>query len=387
MKLICTQENFKKAITNAERIISKQNTLPILNNILLKTENNYLKIVATNLEIGIEIKIRAKIEKEGKITIPARILGSFSTNLIDEENIEIEQNAQNLRIKNGLTKANIKGFSAEDFPLIPQKKSNRLFGISNLKLRDIFSKILISVARNDARQELSGVNIVFGETELFFASTDGFRLSEYVLTLSDCEYEKDFYSIFIEKTKSIIVPANTLIELNRIISNNSDSKSLVQIFVEDGQIFVEFEDIKIVSRLINGKYPEYRHIMPEKYKTTIIGEKKIIQNALKIAGVFVSNKINEVVLKIDENAKNVFVNTKSVEAGDNSTEIKFETQGVSQEIVFNLKYLLDGINVINSDKLKLMANSDTSPVAIREFFGKTEDEKKGFVYIIMPIKN
>jgi DNA polymerase-3 subunit beta len=386
MKLICTQDNFKKAIINSERIVSKQNTLPILNNILLEADKGYLKISATNLEIGIEIKIGAKVEDSGKITIPARLLSNFSTNLSEGENIELEILDQNLKIKNGLTKAVIKGFSADDFPLIPQKSTEFILSIGIIKLRDIFSKLLISVAHNEARQELMGMNVIFGEKELFFAATDGFRLSEYVLKIEEGDVNRDKYVEFREKTNNIIIPINTLIELNRIISNNIDD-TVVRVFIEEGQIFFEIGEIKIVSRLINGKYPEYKHIMPVSYKTTIIGDKKILQNALKIAGVFVSNKSNEVVLKIDAEKKNVLIDTKSAEVGENSTQIKFEVQGDSQEIVFNLKYLMEGIGVVTTNNLALSANSDSSPVAIKEVAGEARGVLEDFTYIIMPIKN
>jgi len=175
-------------------------------------------------------------------------------------------------------------------------------------------------------------------------------------------------------------------ELNRIISNNIEDKT-VKVFIEEGQIFFELGGIKIVSRLINGKYPEYKHIMPETYKTTIIGDRRVIQNALKIAGVFVSNKSSEVVLKINTEAGNILIDTKSAEVGENSTEIKFEVQGESQEIVFNLKYLMEGINVLTTNKLALLANSDSSPVAIREISSESGDILVDYTYIIMPIKN
>ncbi|MFZ2626362.1 MAG: DNA polymerase III subunit beta [Candidatus Moraniibacteriota bacterium] len=386
MKLICTQDNFKKAIINSERIVSKQNTLPILNNILLEANKGYLKISATNLEIGIEIKIGAKVEKEGKITIPARLLSSFSANLTEGENMDIDVVDQNLKIKNGLTKAMIKGFSAEDFPLIPQKSTDYILNIEISKLKDIFSKLLISVAHNEARQELMGMNVIFGEKELFFAATDGFRLSEYILKIGENDVNRELYSEFMEKNKNIIIPINTLVELNRIISNNVDDKT-VKVFIEEGQIFFELGGIKIVSRLINGKYPEYKHIMPETYKTTIIGDKRVLQNALKIAGVFVNNKSSEVVLKIDTEVGNILIDTKSAEVGENSTEIKFEVLGESQEIVFNLKYLMEGIGVLTTNKLALLANSDSSPVAIREVSGESVDILADYTYIIMPIKN
>ncbi len=386
MKLICTQENFKKAIINSERIVSKQNTLPILNNILLEAHAGYLKIAATNLEIGIEIKIGAKVEQEGVITVPAKLLSNFSTNLSEEENMDIETIDQNLKITNGQTKAKIKSFSAEDFPLIPQKSTEFIFKIEINKLKDIFSKLLIAIAHNEARQELTGMNIIFGESELFFAATDGFRLSEYILKISEKEVNREKYNELKEKTKNIIIPINTLTELNRIISNNI-SDTIIEIFIEDGQIFFELGGMKIVSRLINGKYPEYKHIMPQTYKTTIIGDKRVLQNALKMAGVFVSEKSKEIVLKIDAEKKNILIDTRSVEVGENSTEIRFEVLGESQEIVFNLKYLTEGINVVTTDKIALLANSDSSPVAIREFSESTSAVLIDFTYIIMPIKN
>lgn len=386
MKLICTQENFKKAIINSERIVSKQNTLPILNNILLEAHTGYLKIAATNLEIGIEIKIGAKVEQEGVITIPAKLLSSFSTNLSEEENMDIETVDQNLKITNGQTKAKLKSFSAEDFPLIPQKSTEFILKIEITKLKDIFSKILIAIAHNEARQELTGMNIVFGENELFFAATDGFRLSEYILKINEKDVNRAKYNELKEKTKNIIIPINTLAELNRIISNNI-TDTIIEIFIEDGQIFFELGGMKIVSRLINGKYPEYKHIMPQTYKTTIIGDKRVLQNALKMAGVFVNEKSKEIVLKIDAEKKNILIDTRSAEVGENSTEIKFEVLGESQEIVFNLKYLTEGINVITTNKLALLANSDSSPVAIREFSESTSEALVDFTYIIMPIKN
>lgn len=386
MKLICTQENFKKALFNSEKITSKQNTLPILNNILLEADKKFFKISATNLEIGIEIKIGAKVEKEGRITIPARLLSNFSSNLSGGENIELETVEQNLKIKNGQTKAIIKGFSVEDFPLIPQKSAEAILKINTETLKNIFLKIFTSVAHNEARQELTGVNVIFKEKKLLFAATDGFRLAEYVLKITENEINKENYEAFLEKNKSVIIPAGTIAELNKIISNLSES-SVVEIIIEEGQIFFEFAGIKMVSRLINGKYPEYKHIMPQSYKTTIIGDKKILQNALKMASVFADSKANEVVFKIDAQENGIFIDTRSAEKGENSTELNFKVQGETQEIVFNLKYLLDGINTLATNKVALFANSEASPVALKEVDERGNQPMENFTYIVMPIKN
>lgn len=385
MKLICTQENFKKAIHNCERVVAKRNTLPILNNILLETEKGGLKFSATNLEIGVTTKIGAKIEKEGKITIPAKLIGSFSANLSGGENITIEVNDDNLKIKNQGSLAVIKGMPANDFPLIPSKKTAYLLEISSSLIKDMLSKVLPAAAVNEARQELTGINLIFSEKELFFAATDSFRLSEYVLKLDMVDVNKENYSLFIEKINSIIIPALTLAELNRIIPVDGESK--VKIAIEDGQIFFEIEGVRVVSRLINGKYPEYKHIIPQNFKTRIVGPKNLIQNAVKIASLFSSGGINEITLKINSSEKKVFVKSSGSETGENSTELKFDITGPDQEVVFNPKYLLDGINVSSGEQLALLFNSESTPAAIKEINEKTGEVLEGFTYIVMPIKN
>lgn len=385
MKLICTQENFKKAIFNCERVVSKQSTLPILNNILLEAEKGLLKLSATNLEIGVVVKIGAKVEKEGKITIPARLLGNFTNNLPFGENISLEVSEQSLKIKSGKARATLKGLSASDFPLIPQKSTDFLISIPAYELKKALSRVLLCVAFNEARVELTGVNLILGLKELFLAATDSFRLAEYIIRLGENNVNKENLGAYLSKNSNVIIPAGTLAELNRIIPN--DSQELVKIAIEEGQIFLEFLGTRIVSRLINGKYPEYKHIMPESYKTRTVGEKNLFLGAVRMASVFASNKSSEITLRVDSEKKKVYIEGQSVEVGENSTELDFEITGPSQQVVFNSKYLLDGINSVGSSKLAVLVNSETTPVAIREI-----DEVKGevltdYTYIVMPVKN
>jgi DNA polymerase III subunit beta len=385
MKLTCTQENFKRAIYNCERFISKQSTLPILNNILFDCEKGILKLSATNLEMGVVAKVGAKVEKEGKITIPAKLIGNFAINLVGGESVFLELVDQNLKISSGRAKAVIKGFLANDFPLIPQKKTEFLLQIPAFKLKKALNKVLLCVALNEARVELGGVNAILGLEEIIFASTDSFRLAEYIIKLENNNIKRDSLEVFLESNSNIIIPANTLLEINRIIS--SDSQDLVKIAIEDGQIFFEFLGTKIVSRLINGKYPEYKHIMPKTYATRIIGNRGEFVNAIKMASIFSSGKTNEIVLEIDSKEKKVFSDGRSVEVGENRTELNFEIQGPSQKIVFNSRYLLDGINSIETERVCFLANSETTPVAIRELNNENNQEFLDYTYIVMPIKN
>jgi DNA polymerase-3 subunit beta len=383
MKLTCTQEKFKKAILNAERVVSKQNTLPILNNILFETENGILKISATNLEIGVSSQLGVKIEEEGKITIPAKLIGNFINNLPSGENIQIETDDQNLKIKSGLSKAVIKGLLADDFPLLPRKNSDYVLTVSSIRLKNIINRVISCVAFNETRQELTGVNLIFTEKELYFASTDSFRLVETKLVLEEKNIKQNYLD-FISKKESIIIPASTLSEIARIINNETEED--VNIAIEDGQIFFEINSVNIVSRLINGKYPEYKHIMPKEFKTRIVGEKSGIQGAVRMSSVFSKTKNSEIVFKIDSEANKFFIEAKSVECGENSTELAVDIVGPSQEVVFNAKYLLDGINIIGTSKLAILLNSESSPVAIKEIDEKTGEVLEEYIYIVMPIK-
>lgn len=385
MKLLCIKENFKKAILNSERIVSKQTTLPILNNILFEVDKNTLKLSATNLEIGIISKLSAKTERIGKITIPAKTISGFVSNLPSEnKNITLETINQELKISSGSLRATIKGLSADEFPLIPPKKADYLFSIPANKLKEIILKILPCVAFNEIRQELTGVNVILTEESVFFAATDSFRLSEGSFKLEKEDKNQEIYSVFIKNINNIIIPANTFIELLRVISGETNR---VVVTIEDGQIFFEVDGIQIVSRLINGKYPEYKHIIPGSFKTKVILDRSLVQGAVKMASIFTSGKSGEIFLETKLENSKVIIGAKNSEVGENISEIKGDIVGQNQRVVFNPKYLLDGLSSITTSSTAILINSETSPVAIKEINEKTGEIIEDYIYIVMPIKN
>ncbi len=388
MKLICNQEKFKKSILNLERVVSKQNTLPILNNILFETEKGSLKLSATNLEIGVIIKLSAKIEKEGKITIPAKLIGNFIANLppSEEDNLNLEVIEQNLKIKSGHSRAVIKGLPADDFPLIPQKTADFLINLPKFVFKKAINKVIPCVGFNETRQELTGVNVIFHPQELFLAATDSFRLAESRLKLGTGNVNKEIYEVFIKAKNNIIIPSATLLELARIIQNETE-EGMIRITIENSQIFFDLESIKIVSRLINGKYPEYKNIIPKEFKTIIKGEKELLQGVIKMASVFTSGRSGEIKIKAESEKQQVVFEAKSVEVGENFSELSLEIQGPSQEIIFNSKYLLEGLNTLNTLRVTLLINSGSSPAALQEIGEEKEAPVSDYIYIIMPIKN
>jgi len=377
MKIICTQENFKKAIFNTERVIGKQIALPILENILLETEKGMLKVSATNLEIGVFVKIGVKIEEDGKITIPARLLSNFINNLPSQEIITLETKDQTLTIKSGKYKAVIKGLSAQEFPIIPEMESDFLLTLSAQDMKIAISRVISSASLDLTRPEISGVNVILGDKQFTFATTDSFRLSETTIFFQP----SDDYAIFAEKNNSIIIPIATFSEVSRIITPETEE---IKIAIEENQIFFQIDGTRIVSRLINGKYPEYKQIIPQKFETTVIINREELIRSVKIASLFTAAKSGEITFEIKGDRISVYA--ISEERGENKTDIEGLITGPEQTIIFNPRYILDGINVITSSQIVLLVNSGSSPAILRMYHEEKKEILSQSTYVIMPIR-
>jgi DNA polymerase-3 subunit beta len=377
MKLSCTQENFKRAIFNTERVIGKQSSLPILENILLETEKGMLKVSATNLELGVSIRIGAKIEESGKITIPAKLIGNFVNNLPNEDNVILETKDQVLQISSGKYKADIKGLEAQDFPIIPETTDEILFSFSAQNIREFIPKIIPCVSVDNTRPEISGINMILNE-KITLAATDSFRLAEAEVSLN----KKNNYSTFINKTSSLIIPSNAFLEVLRIITPETEE---IDVAIEENQIFFQIENTKIVSRLINGKYPEYKQIIPEKFETKIILKKEELLRSVKIASLFTNSKAGEIIFKSTAGEGKIEISAQTEERGENKTELKGKISGPDQEIIFNPRYFLDGINSISTQEIVILINTSSSPVVLR-MIDEKEKIQNNFTYIVMPIK-
>lgn len=383
MKLVCTQENFKKAVFDTERVTGKQKTLPILNNILLEAEKGRLKFSATNLEVGVISGVGAKVEAEGKITIPAKIISSFVNNLPESETITVDAGDQMLTVSSGRYQAKIKGLSAQDFPIIPKMDGDFCFSVSAPLLKEYISKVLVCVSPNETRPELTGVNMLLFPNEVVMAGTDSFRLAETVLPFAEAPGEN--YSLLLSRLSSVIIPAATLSEIVRVISPLTEK---VSFSIEENQIFFEMDNVQIVSRLINGKYPEYKQIIPQSFATRAVLPKEDFARAIRLAGVFSGSKASgEVKLQLNSEKGEIRISAQSQETGENEGVLKADITGPDQEINFNPRYLLDGISSIVTTQAAFLSNSASSPAGLRAI-----DEEKGtvlekYTYIVMPIKN
>lgn len=371
MKLSLVLENLAKGLSIVSKTATNKTTLPILGNILFKTDKGMLKLSATNLEIGINYWLGAKIEKEGEITIPSKTITEFVLAQDSQETIEIKTNEEKIKIKGGLAQAEINGASATDFPLIPVLKKESLVSFKKQELISALKLVgFASAGINDARPVLSGVYFNFKEETLTLAATDSFRLAEKKLKLSKKQ----------EKEESFIVPSRTVQELVRIIEI-IDSEE-VEIILEENQVLFKCDEVEIVTRLVEGTFPAYSQIIPQKSETTATVSLFEINKNLKLANVFARDENGTIKIKVDEKnkGKEVALIVNSALTGQLNAEFPAKASGNEVEINLNVRYLLDILNVLSRDTVELGFNGSASPVVLKAI------DEKDYVYIIMPLR-
>jgi DNA polymerase-3 subunit beta len=323
--------------------------------------------------------VGAKIEKEGSITVPARVIGGFLSTISDEVVIgNLETSELKLKSENHTMK--IKGINAKDFPIIPDLPEHSFFSVNSELFAKAVSGVLISVAHNDTRQELNGVLMNFENEQITLASTDSFRLTEVVVDKIKIE-AKDEYDAYKQKMPSIIIPALALSELQRITTEGD-----LRVVVDQNQLFISTKSTKIISRLINGNYPEYRQVLPKKYDINVNVDKQQLIDALKIASLVANNQNGEVQFTSGKGGNNLVLKSQSIDTGDNISKVEAKIKGPEFEVLFNCRYLIEGLNSVLFDgvDVQLNLNKQKSPVLLKNTQIDKESQIK-FSYVIMPI--
>jgi len=362
MKAIVNQKNFKKALGIVEKVVAKNTTLPILSNILFKTENGRLKLSATNLEIGINYTIGAKIEEVGQVAVPARIISDFTNNINDEKIALIVKNNV-LSVNSEHYKTQILGLDAKDFPIIPKIKNKPLATIPIKILRNSALLVVDSIALSEARPELAGIYVNFENDKIIFASTDSFRLTEKQI---------DFKHSL---KNSFIIPRNTALELVRVAG---ELEGEIVINISDNQVSFSSDDFEMVSRLVDGNYPDYKKVIPDKFISKVLVNKNDLEKNIRLAGLFSSN-ISDVKIQCLETKTNI--TAKNPDRGEIETDIPSTLKNQPFEIAVNYHYLIDGLKIIDTNEVVIEYTGQGSPIVI-----KPGDNRKDLVYLIMPLR-
>lgn len=364
MKIICLKNYLKEAVNLCEKITGKNLSLPILNNILISTNERNIKIIATNLELGIEIEIPAKIEKKGKVAVPAGIINNFLSNFSGDENIKLEEQNNNLLISTKNTSTIIKGQSPEDFPIIPRVKSEN----QNLTpVKDFISglkSVLYSASISNIKPEISSIFIYSGKNiPLTFVATDSFRLAEKKFNYPLPEFNK------------LLMPLRTATEALRIFDGKEGK---IKLSSDKNQINMELENIRFISRITEGVFPDYQQIIPKKFATDVIIDKDGLTGALRAASIF-SGKLNEINVAIDANKNLITIKTLSQDVGEYVTNLSAKITGEDIKMSFNHKYVADCLGHIPPGDVLMRFTGEGKPLLV------TGTNDNSFQYLIMPM--
>ncbi|MBN2197582.1 DNA polymerase III subunit beta [Candidatus Wolfebacteria bacterium] len=371
MKIIILKNHLKAGFEIISRIGSENNsaTLPILKNFLIETIDNKIKLSMTNLEIAITCYIPGKIIEGGSLVIPFNILNSIINNL-QNERINLDSKNNYLIIKTDNYQAKIQGEKKEEFPIIPKIESQNFLEFSALIFKKALSLVVNASQISEIKPELGGILFDFQVNCLKLAATDSFRLAEK--NIINTQFKSN-----IKKGFKTIIPLKTIQEVIRILKEENNK---ITVYFEPNQVLFKTENSEIISRVISGNFPEYQSIIPESFETEVSLNKEELINALKLTSSF-TDKLNEIKILIKEKAKNIEVFSFNQILGENQYLIPAKIKGSSVEIVFNWRFLLDGIKVLDSEEIFMGFNNENKPILI-----KSPKDISCF-YILMPIKS
>ncbi len=373
MKLSCLQENLNHGLNQVGRAAAARTTLPITNHVLLATDQGRLKLVATNLEMAISCWIGAKVEEEGTITVPARLLNEFVASLPNDKiEMNLTARTKTLGLKCARFEARISGTDAKDFPPIPRVEDGVTTSVDVEALRQGIGQVVFAAASDESRPVLTGVSAEFDGDLLTLAAADGFRLAVHKLPLATAVSEKT----------TAIIPARTLSELNRLMAEQEEAVE-IRVNTAKSQIMFRLKDIDLVSQLVQGSFPQYDQLIPQKYSTRAVVDVDQFLRAAKTASIFARDGSGIVRLMItpggDKAPGKLSISARSEEIGDDVGEIDAIVKGDEAKVAFNGKYLADVLGVLREQQVALEVTSPSSPGVFRPV------GTDNYVHVVMPM--
>ena len=384
MKFQVTQKNLNECLKNVSPFADKGHQLDIIKNILLRTNGNFLEVAATNLGTSIVEKVPGSCQKQGSITVPATLFRDYIQSLPPSEKISLNLEDRKLSVECGATKAVVHGLSAENYPIFPtNKKKKALLEIKAADLRRQLNQVTLAANKDINRPILTGIYLHAHEKDYYMAATDSYRLAEIKMT--DLLKKTPIKSA----EAKIIIPATAFQNLERILSGYPTKK--LSIFKEEDEkniLFVVGDgEIEITSSLVEGIYPDYRKLLPEKFETEVVVKYDELVNAVKRASLFSQEASHPVVL--NWSAKNrLNLKSSTSQIGDNEESIEASIDSKSSDeptIILNAKFLQEVLQVIDSPYVKLNLNSQLNPCLLQEC-RKDKTPNPDYRHAIMPLK-
>lgn len=364
MKIKCVLDKLKAAVSKTERITTKKASLPVLECLLLEVVNNTLYIRATNLDIGVEVQIPVKVDEPGRVAVPASILSQYLSHLPGDGSAELAYNNKTLHISSDTSDTEIKTRDDTEFPSIPTVESGTDTEMSTEQITAGFQSVWYAASPSSMKPELSSVYMYSSNGDLYFVATDSFRLAEKVIQDTDIE------------DLSVLIPHRNVAEIIRILG---DTKEDATITVGENQVTITTEGTYISSRLIDGSFPDYGKIIPDKSEVTVQISANDLSNSLRISDIF-SDKFNQLTITTNPDEDALSLTTSNADIGENTTKIKAAIDGGELSIQFNHRYITDVFQSISTKDLQLKL-SPNAPMVIHPH------EDNTFQYLVMPMSN
>ena len=378
MKITCLQENLSRGLAVVGRAVANRATLPVIHNVLLSVDQSMLKLSATNLEIAMTTWVGAKIEEEGSITVPARLLSEFVNSLPNDPiNLQLDEGSGLLEISSGSSKAHINITDASEFPPIPTVDDGITAEVDPLVLRSAITRVAFAAATEESRPVLTGVELKLDESKFTMAAADGFRLAVHHGALLKPVPEE----------MSVIIPARTMNELNRLISDREEPVEILMTPAK-GQVMFRIrggDTVEIVSQLLQGTFPNYEQLIPQSYTTRAVMDLPTVLRAARTASIFARDGSNIIRMHLmpaeaDTEPPKVEISARSEEVGDNEDTVDLdEIEGEEGKIAFNSRYLLDVLSVLEKGKVSLETTTSSSPGV----FKPTDSDD--YIHVVMPM--
>lgn len=366
MDITCVTDNLREALHLAEKNAGKHTTLPVLSAVLFQAEAGKIRLSATNLETGVEMAVQGKITKEGTLALPARIMSLYIGNLRDPH-VRLVAEGNNVVITSKTGKTTIKGFMSDDFPLLPRIKEEYIVSFPSHELREALSRVVIAASLSEIKPEIASVYFILSQKEAVLVATDSFRLAEKIL-----------YGAFAPSpfSGSFLLPGKSATELVRILEKR---EGIVQLALTKGQFACHTPSMRMVSRLTEGTFPDYKRIIPTKFSTECTITRSDFLDALRVAGLFIG-KLYDIAFDIEPKKGVVVIHSSHGDIGEQVAEIPVHVRGEPLSIHFNYRYIMDGVNHITSNELFWGFGSAAGPLVMRG------GGDPSYAYVVMPMK-
>ena len=371
MNVSVMQENLARGLSVVSRAVSSRATLPVLANVLLKTENNGVKLTATNLEIGINCWVPGKVEAEGEITVPAKLLTDLVLSLPNQRiDLELSAKDRTLKVTSGGSRSSIKGIDADEFPVVAAIGDTPATSADSRALRDALGEVVFAAASDESRPILTGVLTKLAGDRMTLAAADNYRIAVRSLTTSRS----------VAPEMSIVVPARSYAELMRILP---DAEQQIEITVtpNKSQVLFHVEGIDLVSRLIEGQFPNYEPVIPSGHTSRAVVDRESFLAGARRASIFARDSANIVKIELGgEAGEGVAITAHAADVGDNADTLEASVEGQPTTIAFNARYLIDVLANLGADEAALELSGPLAPGVIR---GIGKDD---YVHVIMPVR-